>query len=298
MNSTAHPKILFVINPRSGNPSTNWNQAIETYFESLPYSIEMYNLPEDFTRADITKKVEQWNPDQVVAVGGDGTVTAVAACLLQKNIPLGILPAGSANGMAKEFGISENPTVALSILTSGKPQRIHLVNINGKLCMHLSDVGYNARMIEKFESENIRGIWGYLKSTLKVVKSILVKSPMRAKIQIDQRVFNIKAGMIVIANATKYGSGAVINPTGNLNDEFFEIIVIKKISVIELFKMLITHSKFNPHKIEIFKTQSLKMTLTQKNHFQIDGEYLGKVDEIEAQIIPDALTVWVPAAET
>ena len=100
--------------------------------------------------------------------------------------------------------------------------------------------------------------------------------------------------MVVIANAKKYGSGAVINPTGDLEDDVFEIIVIKKVSVIELFKMMISHSQFNPHKIEVYKTKKLHMNLPRRNHFQIDGEYMGKVTEIDANIIPNALKILVP----
>lgn len=294
MDSTGRRKILFIINPRSGNQSINWEKEIRFYFKNLNYFIEIYTIEGNCDPEVIKMKIESCSPDQVVAVGGDGTVGLVAECLLQKNIPLGILPAGSANGMAKELGISERPSEALSLLTKGMIKTIHVTMINDKLCLHLSDIGFNARMIEKFQSENIRGLWGYFKSTVQVARNIFFSNKMQISMRLDDEIIDLKASMIVIANATKYGSGAIINPAGNLEDEWFEVIVVKKISLIEVFKMLVSHSSFNPNKMAVFKTKSLEMKLTKKNHFQVDGEYLGKVSEVEAHLIPDAIQVNVP----
>lgn len=288
-------KILFIINTRSGNQSINWEKEIRNYFQSLDFCIQIYTLDPGCDPQKIEDKIAAFSPDKVVAVGGDGTVGLVAGCLLQKNIPLGILPAGSANGMAKELGISEHPSEALRTITDGAQKKIHVVIINGKLCLHLSDIGFNARMIERFQNENSRGIWGYLKATIKVARYFLFKNPMQVLMMIDGVRVERKVAMIVIANATKYGSGAVINPFGDLEDDWFEIIVVKKISLIEVFKMLISHSPFNPNKTEIFKTRSLKMQLSKKMHFQVDGEFFGRVKEIEAILIPAALQIIVPA---
>ena len=294
MQSTGALKILFIINPRSGNQSLNWEQFIETYFKTLNHVIQLFVFNEGCRTQDVKDQIANFQPDIVVAVGGDGTVNLVAECLLGKNIPLAILPAGSANGMAKELRISERPTEALPLILSGITKTIHGTMINGKLCLHLSDIGFNARMIERFQTENVRGLWGYLKATINVARTFLFINPMQMSLQLDELPLEMKAAMIVIANAKKYGSGAVINPLGDLEDELFEVIVVKKISVLEVFKMLISHSSFNPRKTEIFQVKSLKMKLTKKNHFQIDGEYLGKVNEISAYLLPNAIQVIVP----
>lgn len=291
-------KILFMINPGSGNDSTDWPKEIEAYFRFLNHSIELYFLKSGFKVQSIKEKIAVFNPDTVVAVGGDGTVGLIAECLLQKNISLGILPAGSANGLAKELGISEVPEEALHIIIAGGVKRIHVTMVNGRLCIHLSDIGVNAYMIKKFQSENVRGIWGYLKATIKVARSVLFVNPiMQVSMTIDNEIIEIKAAMIVIANATKYGSGAVINPSGSMEDELFEVIVIKKISIHETFKMMVSHASFNPDKTVVFKTSHLTMRPAKKVHFQVDGEYLGKVNAIEAILIPAAIEIIVPVAK-
>jgi diacylglycerol kinase (ATP) len=284
-------KFLFVINPASGTNNTAWANVISEYFAGLSHTIELLELQEDFEAQAIINKIDAFKPDKVVAVGGDGTIKLVAECLLQKDIPLGILPAGSANGLAKELGISDVPQEALDILLTGEIKKIHLTKVNGHLCIHLSDIGFNAYVIKKFETQQGRGMWGYLKAAVKV----LFDNPvMDVEILMDGKYSKMKAAMIVIANGTKYGSGALINPVGKLDDELFEIVVVKKISLPEIFKMTVSHSAYHPEKTVVFQSNSIKIRALRRVHFQVDGEYLGKVNEINASLIKDALEIIVP----
>ena len=159
----------------------------------------------------------------------------------------------------------------------------------------LSDKGLNEWMIKKFQYDMIRGFCGYFKANIKIALRLLfLKSHFKVLRTIDNEEVEEQVSMVVIANATTYGSGALINPTGNLEDELFEVILIKKISPLEVFKMLISHTSFNPHKTEVLEAKSLKIKLSKKIHFQVDGEYLGKTDEVEAILIPSALEIIVP----
>lgn len=288
-------KILFIINPGSGNHSINWSTEIKNFFAPLNYLIELYFLERECNINQIKDKIALFNPGRVVAVGGDGTVGLVAQCVLQKNIPFGILPAGSANGLAKELKISEFPANALQTVISGNVLTIHATMVNENLCVHLSDIGVNAKMIKQFQTKNIRGFWGYFIANINVAWNTLLVSPkFKVQLNIDDKTIERNAVTIIVANATAYGSGAVINPGGSLADELFEVIIIRKISFIEVFKMLISHDPFNPQKTEVFSTRSLQLKTSKKIHFQVDGEYLGKVDEIEAHLIPAALQIIVP----
>src|SRR3954471_20655312 len=92
-------KLLFIINRSSGNNEKDWHGIIRNYFKPLGHAIELFDLPKSCTPEKIKQKIEVYKPGRVVAVGGDGTVKLAAQCLQQTNTPLGILPAGSANGM-------------------------------------------------------------------------------------------------------------------------------------------------------------------------------------------------------
>lgn len=284
-------RFLFIINPSSGNHNNDWPTLIREYFAALPHLTELYVLTPDCDPAEIKKLIEKFEPSLVVAVGGDGTIKLVAECLLKKNIPIGVLPAGSANGLAKELRISDKPAEALDILVNGQSKKIHVTRVNDHLCVHLSDIGFNAFLIKKFETQKKRGMWGYLKASIKVLFSHPV---MDVRMHIKGETVNITAAMIVIANGTKYGSGAIINPIGSLEDEVFEVVAIKKLSLHEIYKMTFSHARIDPAKTAIFQTNELTIQSRHRAHFQVDGEYLGKLYKIKASVVANALQFMVP----
>jgi diacylglycerol kinase (ATP) len=290
---TSNKRIFFVINTNSGNNSTDWTTLIESYFVGSDIEIELYALSKNCNIQTIKDKIKSFAPNQVIAVGGDGTVKLVAECLLKTNIALGILPAGSANGLAKELKIPEDPTKALDIIKQGEILKIHTTTVNNQLCIHLSDIGLNAYLMKKFENNGVRGMWGYMMASIKV---LLQNSPMNVEMLIDGEKIKVNARMIVIANATMYGTGALINPIGRLDDAFFEVIVIKKLSILEIFKMVFTHENYDEEKTQVYQTNALTMKSRKKVHFQIDGEYLGKINAVEAVVEPNALRIIVPSA--
>ena len=295
MITTLQQKLLFVINSASGNNTTDWQLLIQNHFLDKTQIVDILNLDDNCSAHLIEDRIKSFEPDRIFAVGGDGTVKLVATCILNSNIPLGIIPAGSANGMAKELGIPTDIEKALEIAVSGIPKSIHLVKINDELCIHLGDIGFNAFVIKKFETGNVRGMWGYFKAAWKVLWE---KHKMQVEVKVDGKDIKRRAAMVVVANATKYGSGALINPDGKLDDEVFEVIIVKKISLSEIYKMMVTHLAYNPAKTEVYQTRSLHIKSRRKAHFQVDGEYLGRVNSINASIIPDALQVIFPPVST
>ena len=100
--------------------------------------------------------------------------------------------------------------------------------------------------------------------------------------------------MVALANASKYGTGAVINPEGKLNDGLFEVIIVKKLSLGHLLKMLIKPGLFNSTKIETISCTAVEINTRHKVHFQIDGEYQGKTKHLTAKINKAAIKMIVP----
>lgn len=242
--------------------------------------------------ASIEHHIKNLQPQRVVAVGGDGTITQVAKQILGTPIELGILPAGSANGMAKELNIPVEVNAALDIIVNGKTQCADVIDVNGRICLHLSDIGMNAQLIKYFEEGNLRGKLGYIKVALKV---LLKKQNMQVIMQTKDVEIKRNAFMIVLANASKYGFGAVINPEGDLYDGLFEVIIIRKLALSEFFKMWFRPQPFDPKKIELFHARSVTIDTKHRVHFQVDGEYLGKVRQIKANINPAQLHLLLPA---
>lgn len=293
MTSVPNLKLLFVINPISGTKAKiAWEPAIRDYFANLQHSFDFFLLDGKDDATSLQYWIDKLQPDRVIAVGGDGTVSLVAKQLLGKNIAMGILPAGSANGMAKELNIPVKIEGALNIILNGDIKNCDVIRINDKeICLHLSDLGFNAQLIKYFDQGNLRGKLGYF---LKVFKVLLRKRKAEVTIQTNNEEIRRKAFMVVIANASKYGTGALINPKGNLNDGLFEIVVVRRITFFSVLKMFLQFKRFNPKKVELFQASSAVITTSKKTHFQIDGEYLGRVTNVKAEIIKAQLKLILP----
>ncbi|RZM28861.1 MAG: YegS/Rv2252/BmrU family lipid kinase [Pedobacter sp.] len=293
MENSESLKLLFIINPGSGSKDFNFKDHIAIYFAAKPqHEVSYYELPESCSKADLTKAIADAGADRVVAVGGDGTLKLVAEALLQKDTPIGLIPAGSANGMARELGIPDDPDLALDIVVNGRPKKIHAVIVNEELCIHLADIGFNAYIIKKFDDLPQRGMLGYAKAAW---QALWKHHKMEVEIHTVDEVVKSEAAMVVIANATMYGTGVQINPDGKLDDDVFEVILIKRYSAMEILKIKFTNLPFNPETIEIFKTSKLEIKSKHKTHFQVDGEYQGKVNTIKAKLVPEAIQMIVSA---
>ena len=289
-------KILFVINPGSGTKSkTDWETVTRNYFKHLQHHIEFFLLSGKNDADSLQYWIKNFMPDKVVAVGGDGTVSLVAEQLLGTNIAMGILPAGSANGMAKELNIPTKIEDAIGVILNGEIKLSDLICINGKeMCLHLSDLGLNAQLVKYFEEGNLRGKLGY---ALMVFKVLVRKRKMHINIKTDKEEINIDGFMVVIANASKYGTGALINPEGNLHDGLFEIVVVKKLAFLTVLKMFLQFKRVNPKKVEIFQAKTAAINTSKRMHFQVDGEYKGRTNNVKAEIIESKLQLILPKKE-
>ncbi len=284
-------KLLFVVNPVSGSHTIDFKKEINTFFKSKDEAFEIFELPKNCSIETIKTAIQQSKADRVIAVGGDGTLKLVAECLLNTKVPIGIIPAGSANGMAKELGIPLDLNEALALTINGTAHQIHAVSINNELCIHLADIGFNAYLVKKFDELPERGMLTYAKAAWHAFWN---HRKMSVEFKIGNKTIKQKAAMVAIANATQYGTGLKINPEGELDDKLFEVIVVKEYAVMEIIKIWISKLPWNPKKIECFQTSSLKISTKHKVHFQVDGEYLGKVSTIEAKLIPKAIHVIMP----
>ncbi|MFD1818116.1 diacylglycerol/lipid kinase family protein [Pseudarcicella hirudinis] len=286
-------KLLFVVNPISGgNENVNWKEGIQTFYKDSQHNLKIILLNGIDDEISLKETITSFEPDKVIAVGGDGTIKLVAEQLIHSKIVLGILPAGSANGLATELGIPAKPEEALRIIEQGVIRKIDVIEINNQeICIHLSDLGLNALLIKYFEEDQQRGMWGYARMVLKV---LMTKQIIKCKIRSQEKTIIRSAFMIVFANARTYGTGAVINPDGDLSDGKFEVVIVRKLSFWELLKMLIPHKAFDPKKIEILQTKEINISTKRKTHFQVDGEFRGKVNEVNARILPKVLNIILP----
>lgn len=273
--------ILYILNPVSGKRSDR-----DAVFESLKEIAGSSNLEVLETKGEndperIKEKIRKDNPDKIWIGGGDGTIRLVAGALEDTDIPMAIIPLGSANGLAKCLDINDIDD-ALQAIKSGETRKLDVLQINGELCLHLSDFGFNAGLIKKFEEEETeRGMIAYFRSSLKQFQEM---KPYTFGLKIDGNEMKTEAKMLIIANGDRYGTGAIINPAGKIDDGKFEIIALNPDGIDEMAEIsmaIFTGTLDESENVKIFSAEQANIINYDNADFQIDGEIMDAVKEID-----------------
>lgn len=285
-------KVLFIINKKAGSQlQTPLDKTIEQHAKKHNYTFNIFFVEGENIEDSIKKTIQEFTPTIVAAVGGDGTINLVASLIYNTNISLLIVPFGSANGMAKELQIPSELTDCLDLILKGEIQSIDLLKVNDKISVHLADVGLNARIVKRFELDPKRGLSVYAKH---LFFELFFLKTNRFKITYDNEFINVKAVSLTFANATKYGTSAVINPDGILNDGFFEICIVKPFPKYKLFKiayqMFRNTLKYSAY-YRVITCKKAEIFCTKKTLLQNDGELMKKVSKISLESLPNALNV-------
>lgn len=278
-------KILFVVNPISGDKDKN--EMIDLFTKTAEKN-DFEVIQFDTTGENDCYKVEELLSEndfnRVVVTGGDGTIKMVVEAILNTNIlPLGIIPGGSANGLAVSLNIPvDDIEKAIQKTLENKKQFTDIILQNNEIGIHLSDIGFNAQMIKSYESSERRGFLGYAVEFIKT--AIDFEGVFGVTISQNNKEHTHNVVMVVIANANKYGTGMVINPEGKIDDKQFELVLVKNLGIKELALMYEGDQSFDPENIEIIKSDGLEIKMNKPIHFQVDGEYIGEIENLELKI--------------
>lgn len=284
--------IIIVVNPVSG--------AVEKkeIVDSTLLFAKNENLESILYETSGTKDVENiknlyniHKPERIIIIGGDGTIKMVAEAIAKEDVILGIIPAGSANGFALDLDLQLTLEKNLEIAFLNQFMEVDIITINGKISIHLSDLGLNAELIKNYEQGEIHGKWGYALNTITTLFDS--GEPFTAKIKANNETFRYVAIMIVIANAKKYGTGVVINPNGVMNDGKFELVILKNFDLIIFGQIISGNMPSDPDDVEIISTDKAKIELDAPVSFQIDGEYCGTETKLDIKILHKQLKVAV-----
>lgn len=287
-------KILFILNRKSGNRNLDdLLQIINQKSKSHPFEYRIYFL-DSFFLDSIQNEIIRYKPKIVAVAGGDGSINLMSGILAGSRIPLAIIPFGSANGMAKDLEIPVDIEKSIDILLTGSIKKIDLIKINDRTCIHLADIGLNARVVKRFGKDIKRGLLTYAKHLL---GELFFLKNYIFHIEHNGTKIRSKGVSITFANASKYGTGAIINPEGKLDDGKFELVLVKpfpKFKLISIAWKMFSNQLHTSDYVEIFSCKKAIVFSNKKTTLQIDGEVIGKVREIRLESLEKVLNVIVP----
>jgi len=232
------------------------------------------------------------NHNIFIAAGGDGTVHTVASELVGTEKILGVLPLGSGNGFAKEFGFRMNIRSLLSNIEKGESMDIDVIDINDKLCLNVAGIGLDSFVAHSFNELKLRGFLPYVWLTM---KTFLQLRPFHVTIRCNgELIVNEELFVLTIANTRQFGNNAFIAPEARPNDGKFDLVLIKPfpkilgtLFIIRLFTKRITKSKYVRH----ISTEKEIIIETNETRFHIDGEPLKISGEVVVKIRKEVLKV-------
>lgn len=290
---TTNQRVLLVVNPISGGrDKSNLIEQIKVKLLESRADLHIYNTTGVRDREQLTEITSNYQPTRILVAGGDGTIKLIAEILEDDTIPLGILPVGSANGLAENLDLPTDSTEIIEVALGNNFIKLDTIEINSELCLHMSDVGLNAALIKNYQEGNIRGKLGYIIQSIPTL--IESEFPFHFKIEKDGITLHRNAVLLAIANARKYGTGATINPNGRYDDDLFEVLIFKEFNIPEILKTFRDNVELSRDFVEIFSTSEVKIECTKNVPFQIDGEYRGEVKEVNAVISPIKIKIAVP----
>jgi diacylglycerol kinase (ATP) len=285
--------VIMIANPVSGGiDKTEFIKASADFAAKENLNFVLYETSSDNDIAKIKALYKKFSPERIIVAGGDGTIKLVAEALESEDFILGVLPAGSSNGLATDLGLPKSLEDNLPIAFHNNFLEMDMIVINGQKSLHLSDLGLNAKLIKNYQEGSLHGRWHYALQAF--ITLIDTDVDFSATITANAKVTEYRARMIVIANSKKYGTGVVINPNGIMNDGKFEIIILKNLDLMVFGKIITGNMQLESEDISIISTYKATIKTNFPVSFQMDGEYYGAETEFNIAIAPKKLKVAIP----
>jgi diacylglycerol kinase (ATP) len=287
-------KILFIINRFAG---TGYSSVLEDKIiqtskrNNVEPILEFTEGPHHATT--IAASANQLDVQRVVAVGGDGTLNEVAQGLIGLDIPMGIIPRGSGNGLARHLSTPLSPQESLDTLFAGNVLNMDVFRMNGKLSLNVSGIGFDGHIANLFGGKTKRGLTGYATLTM---REFMRFTEFESVIKSGNQTWNVKSFVLAIANSSQYGNNACIAPGASVTDGLLNLNVLRKIPpyrfdfVYAFFNKTIDQSPY----CEIKTVSEFTVETEGPVPFHVDGEPCGKAQKFTIAICPAALPVIVP----
>ena len=298
-----------IFNPVAGqgNPEAELAE-IRSYLEPQ-FMLQVWKTQPDLDPAEqaktLIKEIKAFEAEGegesiIIASGGDGTVGAVASALQGSDIPLGIIPRGTANAFSVALGIPTGVKAACTNLLLGNVRRVDVAVCNDRPMILLAGLGFEAGMVDK-ASRELKNILGPMAYIFSGARQLVDQQPFQATMRIDGNEYQLDASAITVANAAPatsvmaQGFGEVIP-----DDGFLEVIVATPKDRIAGFSVLsslawsaLKSSNANHSNIACFRAKHLEISLNEIQKLVIDGEVLD-AQTITVSVNPQALQVIAP----
>ena len=296
--------VIAILNPLSGAGA---DPAIAQQRVALVRSIgEQRNIAVDATLTEraghareLARRAAASGAPLVIAWGGDGTINGVGCALMGTRTPLGVVPAGSGNGLASALGLPWQPHAALAAAFDGMDKTIDAGMLANRPFFNVAGIGFDAHVARLF-NERPRGRRGKMPYVTISVREGCRYAAAEYRLTLDGRTTKLPALLITFANGQEFGMGARIAPKAKLDDGLLDAVVVEDRSVVSRFldvPYLAFAAVHRARGVRITHIKEARIETDGPIEYHVDGEPGVTEGSVDVRIVPGALRVRVPRAD-
>ncbi|MFB2981070.1 lipid kinase [Microseira sp. BLCC-F43] len=284
-------RALLLVNPHARRGKEAQMQSVEQ-LQALEFELLQASAENPQYLPQIIRQYRQ-QVDLVIISSGDGTVNAAIEGLLDTQLPLGILPSGTANNLARSLKIPRSLPAACKIIAAGKIRPIDLGSVNRKYFFNVAGLGLSAQINRRVPKAWKRrfGVLAYAAVALQVLWQA---QPFEAEIRWNNQSTQVKTFQITVCNGRYYGSGLVVAEDAAIDHQRLDLYSVKTQQWWEMLALLpaIVQGKKVPGVLTL-QGKEINIYTKEPNLIDTDGE-LTTTTQAQFRVIPRALPVFVP----
>lgn len=232
--------------------------------------------------------------EAVIAAGGDGTVISAIPLALGRNVPLGIVPLGTFNDLARTLAVPLNPAQACEVIGAGRVRNIDVGRVNGRYFVNEASIGVTARIARR-QTPQVKqrfGVLGVISTTLQTLRDI---RPFFAEIAYDGEVERGRTVQITVANNAHFG-GVIQRPDASIDDGWLDLYSFEPRNWFDAFALvrkIIVRDPSSGEGLRTRRSTKFEIRTHRPHHISADGEPAGVTPAL-FEVVPKALRVLVP----
>jgi diacylglycerol kinase (ATP) len=237
--------------------------------------------------------------DLVVVGGGDGALHLAVQGLVETGLPLGVLPMGTANNLARTLGIPADPVTACDIIARGHRRSIDLGWVNGRYFFTTASIGLSVRITEELSADAKRR-WGPFAYVLTAIRVARRTRPFHARIKWPGGERDSRTVQVVVGNGRYYGNALPVAEDAAIDDARLDLYSLE---VSHWWRLLaiapaLRHGRHGEKdQVEALRATEFEITTRTPRSIALDGELGGETPAL-FRVVPRALDVFAPPPVT
>ncbi|MFN8301443.1 MAG: diacylglycerol kinase family protein [Saprospiraceae bacterium] len=288
-------RIVFIVNPKAGvNIQRRIRTSVDQHLNHRRFEYGIWHTEFAGHGTQLAQKAIAEQYDIVVAVGGDGSINEIAGALIGSEATLGILPAGSGNGLATHLGYGRNLDQAIKKINLAETRVIDSGTLNGRPFFNVAGIGFDGLVSNLMRKQEKRGLLPYF---LKSLEAGLSYTSRECEIEMDGQVVREKCFVVAVANGPMYGYHFQIAPDAQLDDGLFNVVLLKDAPRWQYFAALpatLNGSLYDASFVEHFQARKVTIRCAGENHVHLDGEGMVISGDLHFEMKPRSLKILVP----